>query len=365
MKIATYNIENIFRRDTRLLQTHLLESMKTWMKEFEVLRLKAKRTEAEYATMRGLAPLLDFDNKLSISYLEKQKQIGDFYIEESKKIREHAISFNGLKNTTRGIHQSIIKNKAKAILEVNPDVLFLQEVENRASLIAFNKQYLDNEYMQALCIETNDKQGRHLGVLLKDGYTVLSIKSHSSDLDHRGKYLFNFDLQEYEIAAPSGNIVWVLNTHLREQLKPEKKSKFIRKLQSEKIVEVYNDHINRGHQNIIILGNFNVPSYDSSIAPLIDHKDLKQITKHLTFSATSDKGKDRNYASMQGYKMGVNLKQQDYILLSSNLFKSVKESGLNRNFIFPKKELQWSTSESLKSHCQMASKHPILFFEIG
>ncbi len=365
MKIATYNIQNIFRRDKRLLQNHLLESMKTWMKEFEILRLKARRTEAEYETMRELAPLLDFDNRLSISYLEKQKQIGDFYIEESKRITEKKDSLSNTQNTTRGIHQSVIRNKTKAILEVNPDVLFLQEVENRASLLAFNKQYLDNEYTQGYCIETNDKQSRHLGVLLKDGYTVLSIKSHSSDLDHRGKYLFNFDLQEYEIAAPSGNIVWVLNTHLREQLKPEKKSKFIRKLQVEKIIEVYNDHIKKGHQNIIILGSFNVPSYDSSIVPLIDHKDLKQITKHLTFSATLDKGKDGSYGSMQGYKMGVNLKQQDYILLSSNLFKNIKESGLNRNYIFPKTALQWTTSKSLKSHCQMASNHPILFFKIG
>jgi hypothetical protein len=70
-----------------------------------------------------------------------------------------------------------------------------------------------------------------------------------------------------------------------------------------------------------------------------------------------DKGKDAGYHSLGAYRMGVNIKQKDYLLLSPELFVKLKSSGLNRKGIWPVKQPMWTTYPTMQNKIHAASEH--------
>ena len=130
------------------------------------------------------------------------------------------------------------------------------------------------------------------------------------------------------------------------------------------IAEVYKKLIAEGKTNVIIAGTFNAPSYCNSLSPLIQDTDLKDITKHLSFEVDIDKGNDGTYFRLGAYRMGVNIKQKDYMLFSPALFNKMKDSGLNRKAMWPEKHPQWSIYKSVSNRNVAASEHPLVWGRI-
>ena len=58
-------------------------------------------------------------------------------------------------------------NTALAILDAQPDILAVQEIENIYTLRNFNDEYLDNYFDRALSIDGNDLRGIDVGLLIK------------------------------------------------------------------------------------------------------------------------------------------------------------------------------------------------------
>ena len=98
----------------------------------------------------------------------------------------------------------------------------------------------------------------------------------------------------------------------------------LRLKQAQRVAEVYNRLRSEGKTKILVMGTLNTPSYCRSLSPLLQETDLKDITKHKTFNVDFDKGKDADYFRLGAYRLGVNIKQKDYLLLSPELFKKVK-----------------------------------------
>jgi hypothetical protein len=67
---------------------------------------------------------------------------------------------------------------------------------------------------------------------------------------------------------------------------------------------------------------------------------------------------------MNAYRMGLNIKQRDYLLLSPEMFRRVKNSGLNRSAILPAIASQWPVYDTVKNGKQAASIHPVVWGEI-
>lgn len=76
-----------------------------------------------------------------------------------------------------------------------------------------------------------------------------------------------------------------------------------------------------------------------------------------------DQGKDADYFSLGAYRVGVNLKQKDYLLSSPEIFSRIKKSGLNRKEVWPEKKGQWTCYNSMQSQAHQASSHPALWME--
>jgi len=371
MKIATFNIQNIFHRDTHLVKPFTEDYSNAWAEEFKSLRLKDRPSEKDYSRMRDLSVLLGFHKASYEPYLSMRRKSGQLYIQKGKSSKEYKANsitnWNGwVKLNTIPISEIAIQNKAKVINDVNPDILVLQEVEDRASLLEFIREYLSNEkelkFEQIIFLETNDNYGRGMGLLIKKGYKIKSMKTHVNDFNKNGDILFDFDFQEYEIETLSGKIMQLLATHLIEGAVDDQTTTNKRKIQSQKIQNIYKN-LQKTNNLIAVVGTLNVPCYSSSISPLIKNTDLKDITKHTSFSIDFDKDKEYNSLQIKMDKMGINIKQRDYLMLSSRFFKTVKNCGLNKKGVWQKENFQRGMYKSILKETDAASEHPLLWTE--
>ena len=60
-------------------------------------------------------------------------------------------------------------NTALVILETEPDILAVQEVENLNTLRVFNDLYLDDYFGEIILVEGNDPRGIDVGLMVKRG----------------------------------------------------------------------------------------------------------------------------------------------------------------------------------------------------
>jgi len=260
------------------------------------------------------------------------------------------------------------QNKARVIAEVNADILLLQEVEDRNSLSEFNNQFLPEfngvPYRELLVLQGNDGRGQEIGMLTKNGFQIQEVRTYSNELDDSGKPVFDKNLLKYEITTPSKNKICLLAVHLLEQGKDKENCDALRFRQARRVAEIYRQLREQGQEYVIVASTLNAVPYCFSLAPLLQKTDLKDVLKHSSFNVACEKEKDAGYLHMKAYRMGLNIKQRDYLLLSPEMFRRVKNSGLNRSAIWPAIASQWPVYNTIKNEKQAASEHPVVWGEI-
>lgn len=370
MKIATFNVQNLFHRDKSLLEIPFRKNVSDWINELDSLMMLSKKTIPEYDRIRELSFLMGFEKPSPRPYAILRRKAGFLYMKglshslESKA--NDITNWNGwIELQTVPIHPKSTNHKAKTIADVNPDILLLQEIEDRASFEEFNQLILPKfdckPYEHSFVIQGNDMEGLEMGVALRQGYNLNAVRIHDTNFGINGD---GKNLIEYEISTPSKETIWLLNGYLKKPAKSTEQADKIREKQVCKIAEVYNKLITESKTNIIIAGTFNAPSYCHSLSPLIQDTDLKDITKHLSFEVEIDKGKDATYERLGAYRMGVNIKQKDYMLFSPALFDRMTDSGLNRKAMWPEKHPQWSIYKSVSNRNVAASEHPLVWGKV-
>ena len=374
MKIVTFNIQNLFHRDRSFLEKPFNKNREEWEMEVDQLLEKPIKSIQDNDRIRELACLVGMDKCNQLPYAVLRRKTGFLFLKGknySKELKASELTdWNGwiaLQNYP--LDPIAIENKARVIADVNPDILVLQEIEDRASLEEFNDEFLSRfgcKPFQKTCVmQGNSKRGQEIGILTRNGYEIQSVRSHIYYLNFLGEILFDKDLMEYEILTARGNSLWILATHLQDQTEYKEHSDAIRKAQTEKIAEVYHKLYAEGKKQIAVMGTLNTISYCNSLAPLLQRTNLKEVTKHPSFNVDFDKGKDAGYYSLGAYRMGVNIKQKDYLLLSPELFDKVKSSGLNRKGIWPEKRPMWTVYPSINHKNHAASEHPAIWVDLS
>lgn len=369
MKIATFNIQNLFHRDKSLLDKPFGKMITNWITELDVLMRKTKTSFIEQDRIRELSFLIGFEKTSPRPYVVLRRKAGFLYMKgvhhSTETKASHLTDWSGwIELQTLPVCPSATDNKAKVIADVNADILLLHEVEDRASLEEFNQEVLPKfdcePYAQSFVIQSNDMKGLETAILLREGYTLKSIKTHLI-----GGYSDHFQhLLEYEITTPTSEKLWILAIYLVIQEVDEKTNDVIRKSQMINVAKIYKSLIAEGKTNIIITGTLNAPSYCNSLSPLLQETDTKDITKHLSFEVDCDEGDDASYFRLGAYKLGVNIKQKDYMLFSPALFDRMTDSGLNRKAMWPEKRPQWSTYKTVTSKYNAASEYPLVWGKI-
>ena len=373
MKVATYNIQNLFFRHKSLKDSNRSRSFSNWLKEMDELMNKSFKTDCDQERLRELSFLIGFETIDRQGYAVMRRRGGNFYIRGIRFAKEmHATPCNNWNGWIEVQNQPIsfekTENKARVVSSVNPDVLVLQEVEGIEALRQFNQtllsQFQCHPYEHQLLIHGNEERGQDLGLLTRIGYKIRNLRSHHSIRGAKNEPLFERNLLEYELIVPSGENVVVVSAHFTEGGADKEKADAKREEQSSYVAGRYEALLSSGQQNIIICGTFNAVSYCYSLAPLLRETNLKEVSRHPGFSVISDEGKDAGYFSLGAYGKGINIKQKDYLLVSPALFKRIKSAGMNRRGVWPQRNSQWPVYPQIRSVSHAASEHPALWVDL-
>lgn len=188
---------------------------------------------------------------------------------------------------------SVRKNKpiehvraiARAVLDIDPDILMLCEVGGRESLENFNRYFLDGKYAAHL-IEGNSDRGIDLGYLVKRDlpftYDLISHRHREIDFlyEHerlsqetgyghlrsarKASHRFSRDVLEFRIYEDANQppVLIALMVHLKSQLDRDRidpGGRDRRKAELDKLVTIY-EEISGEHQGqvpIVLAGDFN------------------------------------------------------------------------------------------------------------
>jgi endonuclease/exonuclease/phosphatase family metal-dependent hydrolase len=320
MKIASYNVENLFLRAKAMNQTTWAEGADALKMHAEMNRILGKQTY----TAADKRKIVDLMKKLGI---DKKDDGGQFVILRQNRGqlvkrptsgglqvvangRDDWIGWLDLK--TEAVNEVATRMTAKVIDTLGADVIALVEAENRPSLIRFQHDVIGSQlYDHIMLIDGNDDRGIDVAVMTRAGFDIELIRSHVDDADH-GKLIFSRDCAEYHLKTPSNERLVLLVNHFKSKgFGSQADSNRKRKLQAQRVKTIYEGLRQGGADNVAIVGDFNDTPDSNPLSPLIQGTDLKDISEHPNFDNGGRPGTFRN---------GTASNKIDYVLLSPALF---------------------------------------------
>lgn len=368
MRLASYNVENLFDRAKAMNQSSW-EQGKPILEAFAALNKLLGEVVYTVAMKKKMVELM--------SELGLQKSdTGPFVILRRNRGKLLTRPKEGPLNIIAGgradwvgslelreapVDETAMNLTAQVMIDIQADVLAVIEAESRPALLAFNNELLParkgNPFAHVMVIDGNDERGIDVGLMTHDAFPIGAIHSHVDDKDHEGKLIFSRDCPEFSLALASGETLLVLVNHLKSKGYGSKGSSDARrKKQAQRVAEIYQQRIKEGQKYIAITGDFNDTPDSETLAPLLQQTDLQDIFTHENF----DNG---GYPGTWGNcKAGNKL---DYILLSPALWAKVKKGGVFRKGMWPgERPAKWETYPELKQPVNAGSDHAAIWVEL-
>lgn len=336
MRIATFNVENLFMRAKAM-------NLDTWADGKPVL--------TEYSKLNAIfqKPVYTATDKKNI--VENLKKLGLGSSDESKfvilrqnrgellkrsKNKPPEVVANGrgdwigwIELKVEQVNETATQMTARVIKDVNADIVGLVEADNRVSLIRFNEQLLkpiDAAYGGMMLIDGNDERGIDVGLLMKPGIKIEWIVSHVDD-EENGLAVFSRDCAEYLVRLNATSTILVMVNHFKSKgYGSQETSNAKRELQADRVKKIYDLRRAQGIEHIAILGDFNDLPDSKPLQPLLGNgSDLKDIFEHPQFQGDGRPGTFGN---------GTKSSKIDYLLLSPEAFNRVTAGGINRKGVW-------------------------------
>lgn len=372
MRIATMNIQNLFHRDLSFLRQNASKNLQDWMEEFQSLLKNPNKQHQELGRMRELAFLMGFSPQATEPFLTLRRKGGHLYVkplggERQIKATER-VGWNGwVELRSYPLDEKHRTAKVEGIAKADPDILVLQEVEDRASLSDFNRDYLGPKlggaFEQWLFTEGNDTRGLGHAILTRNGYRIVGFQPHAHEGDQEGNDLFEMDCPEYTVVTPTGDELTIISTRCSEDCKGADYSAK-RKEQAKRIKSYCNRLFNQGKDRIVICGTLGEVSYGNSLRPLLSDRKVRDITEHSAFEVTGDKDSNRlsNFDLNTGW-----LAKHDYLLSSALLYDRLNRCGVHFPRLAQKARISKLASFEINVMDKPISAPPLLWgdYEVG
>ena len=368
MRLATYNVENLFSRARALnladpaLARQILEKFSELNQLFE----EAIYTDAMKARMLRLLGELGVGKTNDARYVVLRENRGQLI--SSSRLKGTRIVANGradwvgwLEMKTDIINEVATRNTAQVVRDVNPDVLAIIECEGRHALREFSHQLLPlvggEPFDNINLIDGNDDRDIDVGLMARRGYRVHWMQSHADDRTTLGEYVFSRDCPEYGVRTGKHETLWVLVNHFKSKgygsqdasdrkrwLQAESARRIVERLDAEKATL------------IAVAGDFNDTPDSAPLAPLLKETALKDVFTHPAF----DNGGRPGTFGRSGEKEKI-----DYILLSPALYERVKGGGVWRKGVWgPNKKPAWEVYPEMKQPYHAASDHACVWCDL-
>jgi endonuclease/exonuclease/phosphatase family metal-dependent hydrolase len=332
MKLASYNVENLFERTIAMNQD-------TWAGGEKALALHARMNGILGKTTYTKADKTRIVAIMRALGIDKQDDGGPFAI--LRQNRGHLVTRSKGKVTVvadgRGdwigwldlkvapVNEFAVRNTARVIKDLDADVIALVEAESRPALIHFGKALMPavggKAYDHVMLIDGNDDRGIDVAIMTKNDFRITDIRSHVDDADAQGR-IFSRDCAEYAVATPGGKRLVVLVNHLKSKgYGSTATSNKKRERQAVRAKAIYEGLRQAGEKFVAVVGDFNDTPDSAPLAALLGNTDLKDIFLHPQFN---DGGRPGTFGDC------ARSNKIDYILLSPELFQKVTGGGVFR-----------------------------------
>ena len=368
MRIASYNVENLFDR-AKALNEDSPESQRAIKLEAELNALfqKSEYKTADKKRMIELMTELGLKNVDEGPYVILRKNRGAFI--KRKKNGTVEIVANGrgnwvgwVEHKTIHVNDIAVMNTGRVLKDVNADIIAVIEAEHRIALKQFSdfviKKVGGKPYANIMLIDGNDPRGIDVGLMTRAGYGIGLMRSHVHDIGSTKKPVFSRDCPEYCIETPDGEYIWVLPNHFKSKFGGNNAaSQNKRKEQAARTAEIYNQLRSEGYTGIVVLGDLNDTPDSKDLEPLLKDTDLKDVSEHPLFDTGAFAGKGTFGLGNDGDKI-------DYLLLSPDLYDRITACGLFRKGAWPGKNARWEVYEELQTEAHVASDHHLIWCDI-
>jgi endonuclease/exonuclease/phosphatase family metal-dependent hydrolase len=324
-KIATFNAENLFRRAKVFNFADRTEGDEILAK---VDKLRSELGENVY----NRENILNLYNELK-DFIEIN-EIREKLFKRDQKFNIVGVKAKGKDDwggfitfKTDDFTEITRKNTAKVINSVRADILSLIEVENKPALDEFNSQLIKKKYPYTMLIDAFDLRG--IDVSLLSRFRICDIKTHMFDRNGGRSRVFSRDCLELQVKlvdnGSDNDIIYLFVNHFKSQGYGSKETNDKRRLrQVQKVYDIIKEReLNLKKDKVVVLGDFNAPPDSSSLAPLLNLDELKDVLA-LKIANPEDRW-TYHYDKNQ---------QIDYILVSEPLQKACIGAGVERRGIY-------------------------------
>ncbi|GGM68829.1 endonuclease/exonuclease/phosphatase family protein [Dactylosporangium sucinum] len=360
MRIASYNVENLFNRAkifdqrTWALGRPVLEA---FQRIGDLLEEPVYTPEIQHDILRELARL-GLRNGDTAKFARLRQNRGrlvvrrrDGRVEVVAGGRDDWIGWVEL--TTDRVDELALLNTARVVLDVRADILAVIEAESRLALRRFAEGGLRGLYEHIMVVDGNDERGIDVGVMSTVDYPLTGQRTHVDDVDERGR-VFSRDCPEYHFTTPTGEDLVVLVNHLKSKGYGGKvASDATRRRQAARVAEIY-----RAQRTplVAVVGDLNDTPESEPLAPLLRETDLRDISTHPAFE---DGGRPGTYGSCTARN------KLDYVLLSPALFAAATGGGILRKGVWGgRRGVLWPIYDTMTKPVHAGSDHAAIFADI-
>lgn len=335
LRIATFNVENLFRRSAilNLKDSNRIDELLDLVRRLQVLLSRQNYTvelkEEVSVITQGLRGFIDFRRDSgTLGSWEDDKSKG-FRINKGCTGRKAWLG--EMVFTADEFSDQQRKNTGKVIKTMNADILCLVEVEGMDVLRSFNSQVLTSKkYKQYVMIDSpNDTRGIDVACLTRG--RIANVRTHVFDAGEMFDPVFSRDCLEVTIEIPGINHpIFALCNHFKSQGGgTPKKSADKRKDQSTTVAKILKNY-DLTKDYVVVLGDLNEDSDNAykSLTPLFNVSNL------LPLIDPNLPAKERYTHYYKGGNVGERLNQLDYIFLSKPLHGAIIDKGIERRGIF-------------------------------
>ncbi len=336
MRLASYNLENLFQRPRAMNGETLAEGRQALADHaaLNALLFKANYTANDKQRILELLARLGIDKqddggqfavlRQNRGHLVKRPQSGPPQIVADG--RGDWIGWVDLK--VEAVNETATQNTARIVRDLAVDVLAVIEAESRPAMVRFSDYVLPavggTPFDHIMLIDGNDDRGIDVGIMTTNDFELDSMQSHVDDKDAGGR-IFSRDCAAYFLRADAQQIVVLVN-HFKSKGYGSQAANDARRLrQVARVKEIYDTCVQAGQTRIAVVGDFNDTPDSAALAPLIAQSDLRDVSVHPLFVGD---GRPGTYAN------GTASNKIDYILLSPVLFGAVKSAGYLRTGVW-------------------------------
>jgi endonuclease/exonuclease/phosphatase family metal-dependent hydrolase len=330
MKLASYNVENLFLRAVALNGDTFAQGRDVLKAHADINRIlgKDKYTAADKASIVALLDPLGLTKSDESKFAILRQNRGHLLKRSGGKVQVVADGradwIGWVELQVEQVNELATRNTAQVIRDVGADVLGVVEAENRPSLLRFCRDVMPtvgaDPYDHIMLIDGNDERGIDVGLMTRKKFEIASICSHVDDEDDTG-LIYSRDCAQYEIKTAKDNTLIVLINHFKSKgYGSQASSNAKRKRQAARTATIYRA-LRQKHPYIAIIGDFNDTPDSDPISPLFSQTGLKDISALAGFD---DGGRPGTF------KNGTASNKIDYVLLSPDLFDRASAGGIFR-----------------------------------